>query len=92
VQPKPGAPTWLGLSPVIWLLLGGGGAARLPRMEKQRRPHGVLDPAMLRVKLLPNPAFFFQYLLPGLFFAPPSCRSRSGLRHRHRADLAVDHR
>ena len=24
VNPKPGAPTWLGLSPAIWLLLGGG--------------------------------------------------------------------
>ena len=24
VQPKPGAPEWLGLSPVIWLILGGG--------------------------------------------------------------------
>jgi MFS family permease len=23
--PKPGAPTWLGLSPVIWLILAGGG-------------------------------------------------------------------
>src|SRR5207248_4657848 len=24
VQPKPDAPTWLGLSPAIWLMLGGG--------------------------------------------------------------------
>ena len=24
VQPKPGAPEWLGLSPAIWLVLGGG--------------------------------------------------------------------
>jgi MFS family permease len=24
VQPKPGAPEWLGLSPAIWLTLGGG--------------------------------------------------------------------
>src|SRR5580658_1562428 len=24
VQPKPGAPRWIGLSPAIWLLLGGG--------------------------------------------------------------------
>ena len=24
VQPKPGAPAWLGLSPVIWLILAGG--------------------------------------------------------------------
>ena len=24
VQPKPDAPQWLGMSPVVWLLLGGG--------------------------------------------------------------------
>ena len=24
IQPKPGAPEWLGLSPAIWLMLGGG--------------------------------------------------------------------
>ena len=24
VHPKPEAPTWLGLSPAIWLMIGGG--------------------------------------------------------------------
>jgi MFS family permease len=78
VQPKPDAPTWLGLSPVIWLLLGGGAVLLgFLEWEKQRRDHGraaLLDPAMLRVKLLRSglTAFFFQYLLQaGLFFAVP---------------------
>jgi MFS family permease len=78
VQPKPEAPTWLGLSPVIWLLLGGGAVLLgFLEWEKYRRDHGraaLLDPAMLRVKLLRSglTAFFFQYLLQaGLFFAVP---------------------
>ena len=78
VQPKPDAPTWLGLSPVIWLLLGGGAVLLgFLEWEKLRRDHGraaLLDPAMLRVKLLRSglTAFFFQYLLQaGLFFAVP---------------------
>jgi MFS family permease len=78
VQPKPDAPTWLGLSPVIWLLLGGGVVLLgFLEWEKYRRDHGraaLLDPAMLRVKLLRSglTAFFFQYLLQaGLFFAVP---------------------
>jgi MFS family permease len=78
VQPKPDAPTWLGLSPVIWLLLGGGVVLLLfLEWEKHRRDTGqaaLLDPAILRVKLLRSglTAFFFQYLLQaGLFFAVP---------------------
>ncbi len=78
VQPKPEAPTWLGLSPVIWLLLGGGVVLLgFLEWEKHRRDTGraaLLDPAILRVKLLRSglTAFFFQYLLQaGLFFAVP---------------------
>jgi MFS family permease len=76
--PKPGAPTWLGLSPVIWLILGG--AAVLYGFlvwEKHRRDTGqpaLLDPVILRVRLLRKGlvSFFFQYLLQaGLFFAVP---------------------
>ncbi len=41
VQPKPDAPTWLGLSPVIWLLLGGGAVLLLfLEWEKHRRDTG----------------------------------------------------
>jgi MFS family permease len=77
-QPKPDAPTWLGLSPVIWLLLGGGAVLLgFLEWEKHRRDTGraaLLDPAILRVRLLRSglTAFFFQYLLQaGLFFAVP---------------------
>jgi MFS family permease len=78
VQPKPDAPTWLGLSPVIWLFLGGGVVLLLfLDWERHRRDSGraaLLDPAILRVRLLRSglTAFFFQYLLQaGLFFAVP---------------------
>jgi MFS family permease len=78
VQPKPDAPTWLGLSPVIWLLLGGGAVLLgFLEWEKHRRDTGraaLLDPVILRVRLLRSglTAFFFQYLLQaGLFFAVP---------------------
>ena len=102
VQPKPDAPTWLGLSPVIWLLLGGGAVLLgFLEWEKHRRDTGraaLLDPAILRVKLLRSglTAFFFQYLLqagPVLRRAAlPVDRARA-LRHRHRAadPAAVDH-
>jgi MFS family permease len=78
VRPKPDAPTWLGLSPVIWLLLAGGAVlVGFLEWEKHRRDTGrgaLLDPAMLRVPLLRTGlgSFFFQYLLQaGLFFAVP---------------------
>ncbi len=77
-QPKPGAPTWLGLSPVVWLILAGGGVLfGFLVWEKHRRDTGqpaLLDPAMLRVRLLRTGlvSFFFQFLLQaGLFFAVP---------------------
>ena len=78
VQPKPDAPTWLGLSPVIWLLFAGGAVLlAFVAWEQHRRDTGqaaLLDPAILRVPLLRSgvTAFFFQYLLQaGLFFAVP---------------------
>ena len=78
VQPKPDQPQWLGLSPVIWLILGGGVVLLgFLAWEKRRRDTGqpaLLDPAILRVRLLRSglTAFFFQYLLQaGLFFAVP---------------------
>jgi MFS family permease len=78
VTPKPDAPEWLGLSPVVWLILGGGAVLYgFLLWEKRRRDSGqaaLLDPAILRVRLLRSgvTAFFFQYLLQaGLFFAVP---------------------
>ena len=78
VQPKPGAPAWLGLSPVIWLILSGGVVLRVFLWwENHRLAHGhgaLVDPAMLRNPTLRSglTAFFFQYFLQsGLFFAVP---------------------
>jgi MFS family permease len=78
VTPKPGAPHWLGLSPVIWLILGGGcvlvGFLAWERWRLDRGEAALLDPAMLRNAVLRGglTAFFFQYVLQaGLFFCVP---------------------
>jgi MFS family permease len=78
VQSKPEAPEWLGLSPVVWLILAGGVVLRLfLAWENHRLARGesaLIDPAMLRNRTLRGglTAFFFQYLLQaGLFFAVP---------------------
>ena len=78
VQPKPGAPEWVGLSPTIWLVLGGGVVLLLfivwegHRIARSAEP--LLDPAILKNPTLRGGliSFFFQYLLQaGLFFAVP---------------------
>ena len=78
VQPKPGAPEWLGLSPVIWLvLIGCCILTAFLSWERRRLDQGkaaLLDPAMLKNPLLRGglTSFFFQYLLQaGLFFVVP---------------------
>jgi MFS family permease len=78
VQPKPSAPEWLGLSPAIWLTLGGGVVLWLFLGWENRRiadgAEPLVDPAILRNPTLRGglTAFFFQYLLQaGLFFAVP---------------------
>src|ERR1700704_5043053 len=78
VQSKPEAPEWLGLSPVVWLILAGGVVLRLFLAWENRRlargESALIDPAMLRNRTLRGglTAFFFQYLLQaGLFFAVP---------------------
>jgi MFS family permease len=78
VQPKPGAPTWIGLSPVLWLVLAGGVVLRtFMWWETRQLAHGkaaLIDPAMLKNRVLRSglTAFFFQYLLQaGLFFVVP---------------------
>jgi MFS family permease len=78
IGPKPGASHWFGLSPAIWLLLGGGVVLWLfMGWENRRLAHGaepLVDPAILRNPTLRGglTSFFFQYLLQGgLFFAVP---------------------
>jgi MFS family permease len=78
IIPKPGAPEWLGLSPVIWLIfIGGCVLAGFLGWERRRLGRGegvLLDPAMLDNRLLRGGlvSFFFQYLLQaGLFFVVP---------------------
>src|SRR4051794_36488251 len=78
VQPKPDSPEWLGLSPCIWLMLGGGIVLLLfIGWENRRLARGadpLVDPKILRIPLLRGglTSFFFQYLLQGgLFFAVP---------------------
>jgi hypothetical protein len=78
IRPKPEAPEWLGLSPVVWLILAGGLVLLLFRSwEDHRLKHGraaLIDPAILENLTLRGglTSFFFQYLLQaGLFFAVP---------------------
>jgi MFS family permease len=78
VKPKPNAPEWIGLSPTIWLLLGGGVVLRLflsweaRLLASGREP--LIEPAILHVRQLRDglASFFFQYFTQGgLFFAIP---------------------
>src|SRR3954468_22684858 len=56
VKPKPGAPEWIGLSPTIWLMLGGGLVLWLFMLwEKRLLARGrepLLDPALLERPVL----------------------------------------
>jgi MFS family permease len=78
VQPKPGAPQWIGLSPAIWLLLAGGIVVVLFLLWENRRLAHGMEP-LINPRILRNPtlrggltSFFFQYLLQaGLFFTIP---------------------
>ncbi|MFM8303179.1 MAG: MFS transporter [Actinomycetota bacterium] len=78
VAPKPDAPEWLGLSPVIWLILGGGLVLlAFVGWEQRRTARGrsaLLDPALLGVRQLRAglSAFWFQFVVQsGLFFVVP---------------------
>jgi MFS family permease len=78
VQPSPSAPTWLGLSPVIWLMLAGGIVLLMfLKWESRRIERGesaLTDPELLRNRQLRSGviSFLFLYLAQaGLFFVVP---------------------
>ena len=78
IQPKPNGPSWFGLSPTIWLILGGLFVIWLfSRWEVYRDSRGLeplVRPGMLRNRQLSGGLlmFFFQYLVQaGLFFVVP---------------------
>ena len=78
VRPKPEAPEWIGLSPVVWLILGGFATLALfLRWEGRRIGRG--EGALLNPKLLRNVqmrsgvlSFLFMFLVQaGTFFVVP---------------------
>ena len=78
VKAKPGAPEWIGLSPVIWLLLGGGVVLWLFLMWENRviarGGEPLIDLGSIRNPVLRGglTAFFFQFFVQGgMFFAVP---------------------
>jgi MFS family permease len=78
VNPKPDAPSWLGISATFWMVLAGGVVLRIflawERRQQRAGAPALLDPALLENKRLRGgvTSFFFQYLLQaGLFFTVP---------------------
>ncbi|HYJ68682.1 MAG TPA: MFS transporter [Nocardioidaceae bacterium] len=78
VTRKPSAPSWFGLSPVIWLVIVGGlvllGFLSWEQRRTQRGEPVLINPALFENRLLRGGliSFFFQYLLmSGVFFAVP---------------------
>ena len=77
-QPKPDAPSWLGISLVVWLMLAGllllWLFLRWETRVVERRGEPLVDPAMFRNRQLTGglTMFFFQYLVQmGVFFVVP---------------------
>ncbi len=78
IQPKPGGPSWAGISPSFWLILAGLFVIWLFfRWQARRESRGqepLVRTAMLRNKQLTGglTMFFFQYLVQaGFFFVVP---------------------
>jgi MFS family permease len=78
IQPKSGGTSWAGLSPTVWLILGGLSVIWVfSRWEAWRYDRGkepLIRPGLLRNRQLSGGLlmFFFQYLAQaGLFFVVP---------------------
>ncbi len=78
IQPRAGGPSWAGLSPTVWLVLGGVFVIwvfsrwQIRRVERGEEP--LVRPGMLRNRQLSGGLlmFFFQYLVQaGFFFVVP---------------------
>ena len=78
IHPKPDGPSWAGLSPTVWLILGGIFVIWVFSRWEVRRVSRGKEP-LVRPGFLKNPQlsggllmFFFQYLVQaGLFFVVP---------------------
>ncbi|MEK8225401.1 hypothetical protein NKG05_03595 [Oerskovia sp. M15] len=78
VQPRPGGPSWIGLSPTIWLILAGLLIVRLFFAWEHRVVAAGKEP-LVRPQMLRNAQlnggltmFFFQFMIQaGLFFTVP---------------------
>jgi MFS family permease len=78
IQPKANGPSWAGLSPTVWLVLGGLFVIwvffRWQARRESRGEEPLVRPAMLRNRQLTGglTMFFFQYLVQaGFFFVVP---------------------
>ena len=78
VQPKPEAPQWLGLSPVIWMIFAGATVLAVFLWWENRRikrgEGALIEPGMLRNLQLRSGvmSFLFMFLVQaGLFFTVP---------------------
>jgi MFS family permease len=78
VRPRSSAPSWIGLSPSLWLILGGGFVLWLflgwQHRVLARGGEPLVDPSIFANPVLRAglTAFFFQFLLQaGLFFTVP---------------------
>jgi MFS family permease len=78
IQPKPDGPAWAGISPTVWLILGGLFVLWLfSHWEAYRQRRGqatLVRPGFLRNRQLSGGLlmFFFQYLVQaGVFFVVP---------------------
>jgi EmrB/QacA subfamily drug resistance transporter len=78
IKPRPGAESWWGLSPTVWLVLGGFAVLWLflhwETYREERGQEPLIQPELLKNKQLTGglTMFFFQYLAQaGLFFVVP---------------------
>jgi len=78
VRSQPGAPSWLGVSPVVWLVLGGLLVIGVLLLWESRLEQRGRDP-LIRLSMFTSVqmtgglvAFFFQFLIQsGIFFTIP---------------------